>query len=627
MSIGDRLRIQNKVMWFAWLGFFLPHIIYIFGGGNWRPRDLWIFFVIWFGFDMLIYLYYYIYFFTKGLPQVLAELGDGASEGTYKRFCSYTMIKVVNYLTIAIVIGIWLWNTKGNVGSELNVSYLHGDKSGRTPNTPLKSAGGFFPFMQICTIVIFLFGVDTIYNLLLTRDLEEIHALNKVSALHSRAGTTDEQKKVDRASRSRLRMDIVKPARGKAHASDEGGSSDEEQEGGSSRVELAAVPKSGGTAVNVEDSRHHGIYYFFAGVLYFVGFVYCAIMFAQWFQNSIPMSLTGVFVLLVIMTAAAILMWVFFYVGTVSMRDYVRSIGAGTEHTAGVGMELEYTLIGGHMFWVFLLVINWLGFAFFFAQQGDDKVSWHTVPRLNVFVPSDVPPFVQKNAWYVWDILTIYNTVAIPLLVLHVIAVLYTTERGIKGITKEEANRMRVAQIKVAQPRVILILVAVLFWLAFLVVWTFSFSAILGNTWLGVSYRGYIISFIIIGFVAVALILTSTKVRMTRVVSSELDKYVNHMMTLSSMRVLYVLPVYFAIAVLVYWVTYGKYSQTFHTHRIEAVVRLPATAPIDPLVYYWPKINTTELLLSIVLLIVLVEFNSSISVKLLKFPASKREKT
>jgi hypothetical protein len=552
----------------AGLALVFEPFVFIFNATRWRPRDWWIGYMIAMGIDFLIYLVYFG-LVMRGAPNVITQMfGPRAGNGTYKRFIDYWSIKVFNFVTLASVWGVWLATNKNKLhkSDPEAVSYLNGNV---TPYAPGKDDAGFFEFQSICTVHVFFFFVDLTYNIVFTADLFD-----------SREQIYSEDQSVER--------DI-----------------DESTKRRRQKEQVDVTRTTFKSWANVDKIRLN-LYYAANALLYLSAMIVFLISLVMSFDIKTPMYLYVVLGLVIVMSIALIGVFAAYYWGASSLRATFTLISSGGD------MNIHYTQLRAHLFWLFITVFNWYCFSFYWAQQGADKVDFNKIPHFHRHPSS--PRLIQMNAWYVWQVQVLFNLASIPLAVRHLLGLVFMSSKAPIYARVTDAKKLEAAG-EESSPAIIMITIVIFFWIVLLVMYGFTWSALLGKTFLGIKYEQIIISFSVIGLVLIVVLIIMNRNRLGAIEDNAMNNYLNANWTLSSWCIAFVLPVYYIISITIYWFSFSKYQGSLTSNAIKVLIQQPTSAPVNSITYYWWNINVSQILLLVSLVLILIDVHNTITIK------------
>jgi hypothetical protein len=648
----------------AALGFMLPPLIFILGQTNIRPRDWWIGYMIVFGVDWLYYTSIMFGFLRSTLDDIMTEFGMGASPGTYRRFVGFYTIKTFTFLSNFIIFLLWFMYHTGPLKNGTVVPYLYGAE---TPTMPRKSEPAYISFFSVNIVYVFYFFVNLVYNILLTIDLWEIETFERVTAenltkdkidkfVSNRRGSPvdlSKQKPQDPAltdgqtpygtfgapgSRRNVKQPVPEltapPAVPQPRKNGSGPSKVNDSDAETYHL------TNGGPTVISSRSKQRG-YFAFTAILYLSLFVIILVFFIHSFQikSQLPLYLIVGFLSSATVGLVGVL-WFYYDNKSTSMISILLSPEYDTEN---MGHEVHFYLVKGHIVWIVFIALQWLCLIYYWTQE--PEFDFHIYPHFNTYQVGYTGALIQTNEWYIWNFQAIFSTACFPVWADCLVSVIFATR------LMPFQERIPTAFLATVSPTTGLAIGGVFYWVAILTVYTFSLSAIMSSTWLAVDFESWAISYSVIGAVFVFLILlcdryrpqppavsppsvgTSQPVnrggavrgnfsydRLQRFLS-EANAYLSQTLTMHSWRVVVVLPLAWFIIFVSYWVTFGNYSNTFHSEIIKTVVSFPLPpAPINGLSYYWYTLNTVAILVGTSFLILVIEWNANMLTKVALVP-------
>ena len=550
------------------LALVFPPFVFIFNATRWRPRDWWIGYMIVMGIDFLIYLVYFGLVMRGGADVVTRMFGPRAGNGTYKRFIDYWWIKFFNFATLATVCGFWLSTNKNKLhkSDPEPVSYLNGNV---TPFAPGKDDAGFFEFQSLCTIHVFFFIVDLVYNIVFTADLFD----------------SREQIYSDEQSEERDREDNSK------------------RRGQKEQVDITRDSFRSWAEVNV---MRLNLYYASNALLYLSAFIVFLISLPMSFDIKTPMYLYVMLGFVILMTLSLIFVFASYYWGASSLRATFTLISSRGD------MNIHYTQLRAHLFWLFITVFNWYCFSFYWAQQGADKVDFNKVPHFHRHPSS--PRLIQTNAWYVWQVQVLFNLASIPLAVRHLVGLVFMSAKAPIYARVTDAKKLE-SESEESSPAIIMISIVAFFWIVLLTLYGFTWSALLGKTFLGIHYEQIVITFTVVALVLIVVLIIMNRNRLGVIDDSPINNYLNASWTLSSWCIAFVLPVYYIISITIYWFSFSKYQGSLTSNAIKVLIQQPTVAPVNSITYYWWNINVSQILLLVSLVLILIDVHNTITIK------------
>lgn len=546
--------------------FMILPFIFIFNQTNWRPRDWMIGFAIVFGIDWLYYLAIFVGVCSelsnerKKAGALWKWYGDFSTVNTHRRFTAYFTIKTFFYLTMMIM---WFfWFGKNN--------YLNGAS---TPDAPYRGAQGYFSFQQLCVIHVFYSIITLVYNFILTRD---VNANRKIAFERSN--------EIKLGKKPEMTPDYI---------------SNYEQNGPMVIYARETSLMSTSSVIG---------YWASSFLLYLVAIVFLLMMFVQTFDVDTLVNLKALFGLLVVMTAALIGAVGFYYIG----RVYNKIIEQRD------GRLLDDVLFAGKLFWAFNIIFNWIAYAFYLAQNNTvDEVNFNSYPHFNRNpVIDSLGNYIQTKSWYVWQAQVVFNGASVLFWLSYGICVVFTTMRTIPVNKEMIEKRARREGLRATKPDASAIALIVLYWAMLLIVYTFTLSAEIGNVWFLTQYEAFIIAFTVIVTLLVAAIIVGSRYRAGKLDS--IRQYLNQDWVLSTWRVVLVLPVYFILSMVTYWFSYGRYTDWLDgisETKAKAITSQPTSVPLNPFTYYWWNILTVQMLFLGALVIMIIDFSSTLTVK------------
>jgi hypothetical protein len=582
----------------------IPPLIFLFNVTSWQPRTL---FIIWTMVQGAVWLAYVVIFGLTARriaadpvkqsrdalsPQELERqridrlrsmLGPSATLGTFKRFQAALLVRTL--VTLSMLIMWWLWFAHTSTASGVN--YLSGKP---TPYCPGKMDPGFFAFNKLCVVLIFLSAMHMVYELVLMRDLLQSQRTLQELAPPGTPGTV-----------------VPAPNAYPANVL-------------SAEVMLRQVPTTVVRAASLWG------YIVSAGIFYILAFVLALIFAAQSFDKATSMNLWTVVGFLIAMTVLYFAMLACFYWlqgRTISDALYDPEVPDGS--------NLAYEFLRGHLTFAFVLVVNWIFLFFYWAQLGVDAVDFSTYPHFNPNPPQPGPHYSQKNAWYVWMDQTDIGFASVVLVVSHALSVFFLSPavyRRARVPTPQDFNAVAVE----ALPQWGVYLLHTLYWLAALVVFSFTASAVAGSAWLLTIFLKFTYSFTAIATVFVILAMLFTGLRANaaaaRIVAEsksaqakaaqEAENSQNLMWSLLMWRIMAVLGTYLALSLTNIWLTYVQYETQLKQNNVATFINQPTTLPLDSLTYYWWDFACKQMLLTTAALIqLLVDANSTMSSRVL----------
>jgi hypothetical protein len=628
--------------------FMVVTLIYLLGATRWRPRDFMIAYSIIYGLFMFLpYVTCWIRLLTcKDTSQLAEHLGASAGWGTVRRFNTYFTFVALNFVTQMATW--WAWCSHNTIPAQ-NTNYLTGASS----YAPTKLASGYYTFDKLCALWVLMYSIDIIFNIIFTRDLFESAAPLSSPATNSGGGGGNGSKNA--APPLKNNFDTYNP--------------DADAIRRPTRINNAAAAKGNGGAVTAPSAsdgavivRERSIKYGYlagVGILYIVSLVYFLIMFVQIFNIKTMMQLNALYPLLIVMTIAYIIMiGTYYWRGTGIQTELRRAVVEAKYYAA---RELDYRLLGGHLFWAFNIVFNWIFFAYYWSQQGINTVNFSSYPLFN---PNPGPTtigshtgYIQSNGWYIWQIQALYNASSITWWLATLLPITFLFMRPsvnstitlgagdyesqpAPNMTKEEiadvnkqygsfvtpentaTQRRPTASGASASPaggRPAAPTYAVeeksewwqyiilgLYWVLMLLVFGMCISALVWGSWLAVGYQTFIICFSVIGVVYVVVVLALFAQR-----SKKVDVRINEMWMLSMWLILMGLPLYYLMSISGFWGYYWMYYNTFHSSSaIGVIIEQPASVPLNSLTFYWWSIPTFQMFLVYFLIYLLTEINS-----------------
>lgn len=562
--------------------FMILPFIFIFNQTNWKPRDWMIGFSIVFGIDWLYYLAIFIGVCTelnsdtKRAGALWKWYGDFSTVNTHRRFTAYFTIKTFFYITMMLMWFFWL----------AKYNYLNGAS---TPDAPYRGDQGFFSFQQLCIIHVFYSIISLVYNFILTRD---INANRKLALTESELVKAKKKAPMD--------ADAI---------------AEYEQEG-----PMIILPRE--TSL-MSTSGVIG-YWASSFFLYLVAIVFLLMMFVQTFDVDTLVNLKVLFGLLVVMTVALIGAVASYYIG----RVYEKIVAQRD------GRLIDDVLFAGKLFWAFNIIVNWIAFAFYLAQNGTaDQVDFSSYPHFDRNPPVDsFGHYVQIKPWYVWQAQAVFNGASVLFWLSYGVCVVFTTMRTAPIEAAMIEKRVQKDGLRATKPDTSAIAIVLIFWLLLLVIYTFTLSAEIGNVWFLTKYEGFIIAFTVIVTILIGAIIVGSRYRIGNLDS--MRQYLNKDWVLSTWRVVVVLPLYFVMSMVTYWLSYGRYTtwlDGISESAAKIITSQPTAVPLNPFTYYWWNILTIQMLFLGALVIMIIDFSSTLTVKFVyqftnkKFTDDERE--